>query len=191
MTERKGHGPAGPERVELADGRRVWIRPVRPSDIDELRRAIGEADAETLRMRFLGGRPPSTDAELRRLVELDHRSREAMAAFTAEGRGVGIARYETVPGTRSAEFAVAVDPQWRRVGLASALLTRLLRAALRNGITTVHVEYFAGNQDVADLVRRSGGESSTQVDHDVVAADVSLASLRPNDPVPQEAGAPG
>ena len=191
MREKKGRGSTRPERVELADGRQVWIRPVRPSDIDELRRAIREADPETLRMRFLGGRPPSTDAELRRLVELDHRSREAVAAFTSEGRGVGVARYETVPDTRSAEFAVAVDREWRRVGLASALLTRLLRAALRNGITTVHVEYLAGNRDVADLVRRSGGDSSTQVDHDVVATDVSLESLRPNDPVPQETGASG
>ena len=163
--------------TQLADGRRVCIRPVRASDVDELRRAIREADPETLRLRFLGGRPPQTEAELRRLVDVDHCSREAVAAFTSEGRGVGIARYERLPGTRSAEFAVAVDPNWRRIGLASALLTHLLQAALRNGITTIHVEYFAGNEDVADLVRRSGQASTTQIDGDVVSADVSLGEL--------------
>ena len=167
---------SGAEPFVLADGRQVWVRPVRPSDLAELRRAIREADAETLRMRFLGGRAPQTEQELRYLVEVDHRSREAIAAFAENGRGVGIARYESEPESSVAEFAVAVDPGWRRVGLATALLTRLLAAALRNGITTIHVDYFATNHDVADLIRRSGGQLKTDLEGGVV--DVELETSR-------------
>ena len=173
-ARRARDGIGAGEPVALADGRRVWIRPVRASDLDELRRAIREADAETLRLRFLGGRAPRTDAELRHLVEVDHAAREALAAFTEQGRGVGIARYESVPGSSSAEFAVAVDPAWRRVGVATALLARLLKAALHNGITTIHVDYFAENRDVADLIRRSGQEVATHVEGGVVDEDVTL-----------------
>jgi hypothetical protein len=45
--------------MRLADGRRVKIRPILPSDAPELAEAIRTADAETLRARFLGGPPPS------------------------------------------------------------------------------------------------------------------------------------
>ena len=171
-------GPhAGAESIDLSDGRRVWVRQVRTADLPELRRAIREADPETLRLRFLGGRAPKTEAELRRLVDVDHVSREAIAAFDQTGRGVGIARYESEPGSPTVELAVVVDPAWRRVGLASALLTRLLKTALRNGVTTIHVDYFATNRDVADLVRRSGGRLRTDLERGIVSADVSIESV--------------
>jgi GNAT superfamily N-acetyltransferase len=125
-------------------------------------------------MRFLGGRAPRSEAELRHLVEVDHIWREAIVALDEAGRGVGIARYEAAPGSTAAEFAVVVDPAWRRVGLASALLTRLLRAALRNGITTIHVDYYAENRDVADLIRRSGGLVRTDLEGGIVDADVTI-----------------
>lgn len=159
--------------TSLADGRQVFVRQVRPTDIDELRRAIRDADPDTIRQRFLGGRPPQTDAELRRLVELDHRTREAMAAFTAEGRGVGIARYELLPGGTCADVAVAVDPEWRRVGLARTLLTRLLTSALNNGISTIHVDYAATNQDVRDLIHTVSGVTET-ISHGVAAVDLPI-----------------
>lgn len=156
------------ERVRLTDGRVVHVRPIRPDDLDELRRAIRDADPETLRSRFLGGRPPQTDEELRRLVEVDHVTREAFVALTPEGRGVGIARYEGLPDGRSVDVAVAVDPEWRRVGLATALLTRLMRAALKQGLSIVHADYFAANRDIADLMRRAATTEERHVCDGVV-----------------------
>lgn len=103
-------------------------------------------------------------------------SREALVAFDMDGCGVAIARYESLSGGTAAEFAVAVDPAWRRIGLATVLLTRLLRAALKQGIRTVHVDYFANNNDVADLVRRTGQAYSKSVDCGVVDADVTIDS---------------
>ena len=53
--------PGYPSRYEsvvrLADGRRVQVRPILPSDAPELAEAIRTADAETLHARFLGGPP--------------------------------------------------------------------------------------------------------------------------------------
>ena len=77
--------------ITLADGRRVEIRPILPSDTPELAEAIRTADTETLRARFLGGPPPLTDATLDRLTRVDYCSRFALAAFS-QGRGVAIAR---------------------------------------------------------------------------------------------------
>ena len=45
--------------VVLLDGRSVFVRPVLPTDVAELRRVVADADVETVRSRFLGGRPPN------------------------------------------------------------------------------------------------------------------------------------
>src|SRR5450759_530220 len=68
--------------IRLADGRRVEIRPIVPSDAAELAEAIRTADAETLRARFLGGPPPLTDALLDGLTRVDYVSRFALVALS-------------------------------------------------------------------------------------------------------------
>ncbi len=153
--------PAGfPEdlvrEVELLDGRRVLLRPIVPDDEAELRRAVTEADPETLRRRFLGGRPPYTDEDFRRLVEVDYHDRLAVVALDEDGTGVGIARYERLRDPEAAEIAVVVDPSWRHVGLATALVQLLGEGAVRNGIHRIKAEYFADNADVSDMLREAG-----------------------------------
>ncbi len=140
----------------LADGRRVHIRPVVPTDRDQLRERIRTADEETLRLRFAGGDPPITEHELDRLVHLDYRSRLALAAFDEHGRGVGIARYEGHPGATEAEVAVAVDPEWRRVGLATELLIRLAAAAEARGITVFSALVAGSNRPIEVFLERIG-----------------------------------
>jgi GNAT superfamily N-acetyltransferase len=135
----------------LRDGRTVQVRPVLPSDAPELAAAIANADPETLHRRFLGGRPPQTEEEIRHLVELDYVDRFALAAFDEQEQGVAIARYER-DGPDVAEVAVAVDPGWRQVGLATRLLELLGRRAQECGIDRFRVSFFADNIDVQDLV---------------------------------------
>ena len=144
--------------VELLDGRHVALRPVLPEDEAELRRKAAAADPETLRRRFLGGRGPQTDQEFRRLVVVDYVDRFAVVAVDDDGEGVGIARYERLADDegRVAEIAVVVDPAWRQIGLATALVHLLGEAALRNGVRRFSAEYFADNIDVGDLLVESG-----------------------------------
>jgi RimJ/RimL family protein N-acetyltransferase len=72
------------------------------------------------------------------------------------GRGVAIARYESV-GEGVAEIAVVVDPAWRRAGLATALIEMLAEAALDRGIHTFSATYLAENRPVAALLAHAGG----------------------------------
>ncbi len=122
--------------LRLADGRRVSVRPILPSDAPELAEAIRTADPETLHARFLGGPPPLTEAVLDRLTRLDYSHRFALVARDRRGRGVAVARYTALPesaaGKRAAEVAVAVDPSWREVGLATELIRMLARRALES-----------------------------------------------------------
>jgi GNAT superfamily N-acetyltransferase len=142
--------------LAVADRRKVYVRPIVPADKDALREAVTHADPETLRARFLGGRPPADDRALDYLTVLDYVHRLALVAFDPKGRGVAIARYEGAAGSDVAEVAVAVDPAWRRVRLATGLLQLLASAAIERGITAFTASYYADNVDVHDLVTRSG-----------------------------------
>jgi len=168
--------------VRFADGRQVHIRPVLPSDAPMLAAAIAGADAETLRLRFLGWRPVLDDATLQHLVDVDYRWRLALVAFDPAGQGVGVARYEGREGEEAAEVAVAVTPEWRRVGLGSQLLTMLGHAAVDRGIRRFVASYLEENQDVEGLVTASGLPYRNHLSHGVIEVELTLSAVEPPEP---------
>ena len=170
--------------ITLADGRRVQIRPILPSDAPELAEAIRTADAETLRTRFLGGPPPLTDATLDTLTRVNYSSRFALAAFS-QGLGVAIARYATLAPSGNvsvaADIAVAVAPGWRRVGLSRVLVDRLACRAQECGITEFTALFSAGNRPVTKLAHE--GSARVVIAEGVARLDASLASSHPDWPI--------
>jgi RimJ/RimL family protein N-acetyltransferase len=172
-----GRPPGYPSDLErhlvLRDGRGVDVRPIVPEDAAELAEAIRTADADTLYRRFLGGAPPLTPRLLEYLTVLDYRTRLALVARDpVTGRGVAVARYDLIgPGT--AEAAVAVGPDWRRAGLATALLRVLGEGALRQGIHTFTAYALAGNRPVSALIAEAGGSSI--IKEGIAELEVSLA----------------
>ncbi|MFJ7215238.1 GNAT family N-acetyltransferase [Amycolatopsis sp. NPDC098790] len=166
--------PKGFDRtLLLRDGRRVRVRPLTPADAPELGEAIRTADPETLRRRFCGSAPRVTPRLLERLTVLDYERRFALVARSLEGPGVAVARYEAT-GRRMAEVAIAVAPEWRRVGLASALLHMLGLAALERGFERFTAVYSADNRPVAELLDYARGRR-------VIAEGVAEAEVQLRD----------
>lgn len=161
-------------RLRLRDGRSVAIRPVIPADAPRLATAILTADPDTLRRRFLGGPPHVTPALVERLTTLDYARRFALAAADESGgQGVAIARYEAMDGG-VAEVAVVVDPAWRRVGLATALIELLAEAALDHGIHEFSASYLADNRPVAALLTMAGGAGQQLIREGIAEVAVAL-----------------
>jgi RimJ/RimL family protein N-acetyltransferase len=158
----------------LRDRRPVVIRPIIPADSAELAAAIRSADADTLRRRFLGGAPHPTAEQVERLTTLNYVDRFALAAAD-EGRGTGVAigRYETI-SDGVAEVAVAVDPAWRRVGLATALVEMLAQAALERGIHEFTAIYLAENRPIAALLATFGATGRQQIRQGIAEVAVEL-----------------
>jgi len=167
--------PRGYERrLRLADGRHVRIRPVVPADAPALGAAIRAADPDTLRRRFLGGAPHVTPTLLEHLTTLDYARRFALGAFDeATGRGVAIARYEPVR-EGVAEVAVAVDPAWRGIGLATALLETLAEAALDRGVHAFSATVQAENRPVTALVRLVGPDVRQSIREGIAEFSIAL-----------------
>jgi GNAT superfamily N-acetyltransferase len=161
-------------RLTLRDGRTVLVRPIVPADQEALGHAFRTADADTLRRRFLGCPPSPTPALLAHLCTVDYRRRFALvAADTATGQGVAVGRYETTaPGV--AEVALAVDPAWRRVGLATAMVELLAEAALGRDIHSFDASYLAGNRPVAAIVDLVGGAAGALIRQGVAEVEVAL-----------------
>lgn len=171
--------PVDAERVlVLRDGRRVHLRPVVPGDLDALRLAIGRADPDTVRRRFLGGGPPRSEAALRRLVEVDYFRRFALAAFGPNGEGVGIARYEGERTWPTVDVAVVVQPEWQGVGLGKLLIRGVVLRAAQQGATAVSVDFYANNVMVQRLVAAAQLPEQRSVDHGVVADTIDLRPLK-------------
>ncbi|WP_199433735.1 GNAT family N-acetyltransferase [Qaidamihabitans albus] len=157
--------------VRLRDGREVTVTPLTPADAGELGTALRQADRETLYRRFCGPPPQVTAGLLRYLTELDYVRRFALVARDQDGHGVAVARYEATGQPGIAEVAVAVDPAWRRVGLATALVRLLAEAALARGITHFAATYLADNRPVADLLNEAHAKQT-------IAAGVAEAVVR-------------
>ena len=163
----------------LRDGRRVFIRPILPSDAAELAEAIRTADSDTLRRRFLGGPPPVTGALLAHLTVVDYVQRFALVAIDmVSGRGAGIARYEPA-GKGVAEIAVVVRPEWRRAGLGTLLVLVLAKAAAERGVHTFSASYLAENRPVAALVEDAGGLIRQVIEQGIAEFSLTLDRSQP------------
>lgn len=160
--------------LRLRDGRTVLVRPILPSDAAELAAAFAHADPQTLYSRFLTTSPRVTGRLLRYLTTVDYVRRLAVVAADAETRtGVAVARYES-QSDGVAEIAVAVDPRWRHVGLATALVELLAQAALDRGIHTFTATYLAENRQVASLVQEAGGSGRQRVRAGIAECAIGL-----------------
>jgi RimJ/RimL family protein N-acetyltransferase len=139
----------------LRDGTRLRVRPIRPSDREALANEFERLSPESRRRRFLAPKPQLSEAELRRLTEVDHRSHEALVAIEAEsGRGVAVARYAGEPA--ASEFAITVADDWQGRGIGSALSRRLLHRAREEGVTVLEATVLAENQASRALLRGLG-----------------------------------
>jgi len=158
----------------LNDGRRVWIRPILPSDSGDIAQAVSEADSETLLHRFFTAAPNLSDKQIHYLAEVDYSKRLALVAADGEGRGVAVARYESHPEEMNAEVAVVVAPEWRSGGLATEMLRRLEVPARLNGLTMLDAVYLPENRPIARVFEHLG-YSDQRIEDGVVRVVKPLA----------------
>ncbi|HSQ69677.1 MAG TPA: GNAT family N-acetyltransferase, partial [Steroidobacteraceae bacterium] len=119
-------------RVRLADGRELTLRPIRPGDIQAEWDFVHRLSPDSRYFRFMAPVKELTRDMLRRFTEIDYTREMALVAMaeTPQGaRQVGVARYSMLPESRSCEFAIVVDDEWRGTGLARALMDALVKVA--------------------------------------------------------------
>jgi RimJ/RimL family protein N-acetyltransferase len=146
------------ERLKLRDGRGVDVRPLERCDRPLLAAAIRRLSDNSRYLRFASPKPRMTERELERLVDVDHRDHEALLAIDPlTGRGVGVVRYVQVPGEPGVvELAATVADDWQRIGLGTALLTRLTRRAVDEDHSALRACVLAVNRPAIAMLLRAG-----------------------------------
>ena len=140
-------------KTALRDGREVEIRVLAQDDGERLRRLFFRLSPLSVYRRFLSPLPRPREEGLRRLLDVDHRDREALAAIH-DDEIVAVARYGRQPGSEVAEIAVVVADDWQRDGLALLLLQRLAEIAEPGGIKRFQATILGENAPALRLVRR-------------------------------------
>jgi len=132
--------------ARLGDGSRALVWDLLPRDREAVREGFEKLSEETRFHRFLAAVPHLTEAMLDHLVsEVDGVDHVALALVVvdAEGNGVpaGVARMIRYSEERdAADVAVTVIDEFQRRGVATALLTELMRRrppGVKRLVTTV------------------------------------------------------
>ena len=147
--------------ARLRDGQAVTIRAIHPEDKEILHEHFRSLGRESVYNRFFGPKVDLTDAELRRLTELDFDTHVGLfAARRSEGREevLGVARYVVIEGSspRRAEMAVAVSDACQGLGVGTVLLDHLARIAVSLGVRAFEADVLGANNRMIRMIRRSG-----------------------------------
>jgi RimJ/RimL family protein N-acetyltransferase len=146
--------------VVVAKGTRVLLRPIMPGDRAKLHWGMRHLSADARRHRFFSALADLDDELADYLTEIDYRSHFAWVAVALDVVGqpvVAVGRYVRLPSDPSAaEIAFVVGDDYRRQGLASALLDLLAIVARHNGIRRFHARVMTDNVAMRSLLSKAG-----------------------------------
>lgn len=145
--------------VELRDGTRVRIRPIRPDDEPRLHALYERLSEHSAYQRFftvLKRLPPDW---VHFLANVDYRRRLALVAETDAGGEpdlIAVGRYESSAATleEAPELAFVVADRWQGKGLGSILLGEVLAAGVARGYRRFRAYVLADNVRMLDLLAR-------------------------------------
>jgi RimJ/RimL family protein N-acetyltransferase len=148
--------------VTLADGARILIRPIEPTDAQLLKTSFEHLGAVSRYRRFLSPIDHLSDRQLIYLTDVDHIAHEALVAIgAATGEGVAIARFVRDPEDRSeAELAIVVADLWQGRGVGTALVEQLSARARSAGVECFTARMLIGNHAGRRLLERVADEIS-------------------------------
>jgi acetyltransferase len=147
------------QELEMADGLRWTIRPIRPEDAVMEREFVNGLSDRSRYLRFMYVLNEITPEMLSRFTQIDYDREMALIAVvhTEEGdHQVGVARYVTYPDGRGCEFAIVVGDDWQRKGIATRLLESLIDVARDRRLETMDGIVLRENRNMLALAERVG-----------------------------------
>jgi acetyltransferase len=141
-----------------AKGQTFLLRPVRPEDADAHAAMLGRFTVEDLRYRFFSAIRSMPPEQINRLTDIDYaREMAIIAVRESTGETAGTARLvrSDTDGTQ-AEFAIAVEPTAKGLGLSTALMRAVLDWGQAQGVLDVSGQILADNAPMLAFVKKLG-----------------------------------
>ncbi len=144
---------------QLPNGRDIVIRPIRPEDAEIEETFVRNLSAESKYFRFMQSLQELTPEMLVRFTQIDYDREMAFLAtteITGKEAEIAVGRYVTNPDGKSAEFAIVVGDDWRRMGIGTRIMMALIEVAKLKGLLTMEGEILTENSKMLSLARKLG-----------------------------------
>jgi acetyltransferase len=159
--------------LQLKDGSRVAVRPMRPEDEPAIARFLAEVDPKDVRLRFFHAVKDFSHSFVARLTQLDYARAMAFVALDpATGAIVGAVRLHSDSLYESGEYAILVRSELKGRGLGWSLMQLLIGYARSEGLKRLFGEVLHENTTMLNMCRELGF-SVTGAD-DPTVANVTL-----------------
>jgi len=143
--------------IVLADGWRIFIRPMRPEDEELVRQFLAHVSAEDLRLRFFAPIKDFGHAFVARLTQLDYARAMALNAIDeATGEMVGGVRLVSDANYESGEYAVLLRSDLKGRGLGWTLMQLIIEYARSEGVRQIEGQVLAENVVMLRMCRDLG-----------------------------------
>ena len=187
-AERKfgGSGPANfavrpypsqwQRHIEVKDGWRVFVRPIRPEDEPLIHEMIKHVTMQDLRLRFFAPMKEFSHEFIARLTQLDYARAMAFVALDeATGELVGVVRIHSDSIYESGEYAILLRSDLKGRGLGWTLMQMIIEYAKSEGLRAISGDVLAENTVMLAMCRSLGFEvKSDPVEHDICNVRLAL-----------------
>jgi acetyltransferase len=187
-VERKfsGSGPANfavrpypsqwQRHIEVKDGWRVFVRPIRPEDEPLIHELLKHVTAHDLRLRFFAPMKQFTHEFIARLTQLDYSRAMAFVALDeVTNEIVGVVRIHSDSIYESGEYAILLRSDLKGRGLGWALMQLIIEYARSEGLKTISGDVLKENTVMLDMCRHLGFEVKADPhEHDICNVKLSL-----------------
>jgi acetyltransferase len=147
------------QELEIRDGTRAFLRPIRPEDGPAVHALFGKLAPEDIRLRFFTPMKTLPAPLAARLTQIDYDREMALIATDAPGPEaeiLGVVRIACDPDNERAEFAVLVRSDVKGRGLGYALMNSIIDYARHRGVGEIFGDVLRENGPMLNLCRDLG-----------------------------------
>ncbi len=166
--------------ITLKTGEDVFIRPVRPSDAQQMIDLFEDLSAETVYLRFFSPIKEISRSMLIRLTQIDYDREIALIAFSGEKESrkiIGVARIIFMPHSRQAEFAIVISDAWQGKGLGIQLLGHALVCTKKYEIDQVWGPVITTNKGMLKMGQKLGFNVRRDIDSGGYKMTIDVGSI--------------
>ncbi len=162
--------------IELKDGTRAFLRPLKLTDEPMLRDMFYRLSPESVHYRFFQVIKSMPHEKLQEFLRIDYEADMALVALTSsteeDARMIAIAHYLKEPRSNFAEAAFLVGDDWQGKNIGTQLMATLLEAAQLQGIAGFTAEVLADNRGMLRVFHKCGYAVESRLDGGVYSLKI-------------------
>ena len=167
--------------IELRDGSRVYMRPLKLTDESALRAMFYRLSDKSVHHRFFRVIETMPHEKLQDFLQIDYAADMALIVLTDTSETaelIGIGHYSKNTGVSTADSAYLVRDDYQGKGIGSVLFDTLVQVARTQGITGFTADVLAINAAMLRIFRKSG--FAVQVEAEGHECKVTIPFIAPS-----------